>query len=138
MWRNSAVAEPSTPPGAGEKLTRGKLGEKVGSGSLFSHWKDLGLLQRVWLYAVFDILCVVYYHEEVLFWSLPQLYLQSSGFNLRDPNCHLLKPTYQSLHDPNLKQHFYRPDIHKNLKERHLITNDDMVGNTVIDILNFI
>lgn len=63
-----------------------------------------------------------------MFCLLQQLYLQSAGFNLRDPNCHLMTPTYRSLHDPCLKQHFHRPDIHKNLKERHLITNDDMVG----------
>lgn len=51
------MAEPSTRPGASGKFTRGKLGEKVGSGYLFSHRKDLGFLKRS-DYIMFLIICV--------------------------------------------------------------------------------
>ncbi|XP_041927224.1 fibrous sheath-interacting protein 2-like isoform X3 [Alosa sapidissima] len=83
MWRNSAMAEPSTRPEASGTFTRRKLGET--------------------------------------------LYLRSWDFYLRDPNCHLMKPTYHSLHDPHLNQHLHRKHIHNNLKDRNLITGDDMV-----------
>uniref|UniRef100_A0A8C5YY53 Fibrous sheath-interacting protein 2 C-terminal domain-containing protein n=1 Tax=Marmota marmota marmota TaxID=9994 RepID=A0A8C5YY53_MARMA len=39
------------------------------------------------------------------------LYQPSFGFNLNDPYCRLLEPSYKNLHDPHLKTYYKRKDI---------------------------
>ncbi|KAK6303295.1 hypothetical protein J4Q44_G00257490 [Coregonus suidteri] len=56
-----------------------------------------------------------------------KLYQPMSDFNLNDPNCHVMRPTYNSLHDPNLNEYYHQKEIHGKLKKRNLITEDDNV-----------
>ncbi|KAM6958827.1 fibrous sheath-interacting protein 2-like [Aplochiton taeniatus] len=50
-----------------------------------------------------------------------------SGFDLTDPNGHLLCSEYSILNDPNLKGYLQRKDIRQRLIDGGLITKDDKV-----------
>ncbi|XP_078066496.1 fibrous sheath-interacting protein 2-like [Mustelus asterias] len=56
-----------------------------------------------------------------------KLHQPSSEFNLTDPNLHLLKLNYQSLHDPYLNGYYRRKDILKKLKNQGLITENNKI-----------
>ncbi|MBZ3886124.1 Fibrous sheath-interacting protein 2 [Sciurus carolinensis] len=53
------------------------------------------------------------------------LYQPSFGFNLNDPYCRLLEPSYKSLHDPHLKTYYKRKDILKRLRKGGYITSNN-------------
>ncbi|XP_047391271.1 fibrous sheath-interacting protein 2-like [Sciurus carolinensis] len=55
------------------------------------------------------------------------LYQPSFGFNLNDPYCRLLEPSYKSLHDPHLKTYYKRKDILKRLRKGGYITSNNKV-----------
>ncbi|XP_035595673.2 uncharacterized protein LOC118360536 [Oncorhynchus keta] len=56
-----------------------------------------------------------------------KLYQPTSDFNLSDPNCHIMRPTYNSLHDPNLNKYYHQKEMHEKLKKRNFITKEDNV-----------
>ncbi|KAK6308381.1 hypothetical protein J4Q44_G00216520 [Coregonus suidteri] len=56
-----------------------------------------------------------------------KLYQPTSDFNLSDPNCHIMRPTYNSLHDPNLNEYYHQKEMHDKLKKRNFITKEDNV-----------
>ncbi|KAM9459406.1 uncharacterized protein ACWYII_011019 isoform 2-T4 [Salvelinus alpinus] len=56
-----------------------------------------------------------------------KLYQPTSDFNLSDPNCHIMRPTYNSLHDPNLNEYYHQKEMHEKLKKRNFITKEDNV-----------
>ncbi|XP_043561175.1 fibrous sheath-interacting protein 2-like [Chiloscyllium plagiosum] len=56
-----------------------------------------------------------------------KLHQPSCEFNLTDPNLHLLKLNYQSLHDPYLSGYYRRKDILKKLKNQGLITENNKI-----------
>ncbi|KAJ8016985.1 hypothetical protein DPEC_G00013070 [Dallia pectoralis] len=56
-----------------------------------------------------------------------KLYQPMSDFNLSDPYCHIMTPTYNTLHDPNLNEYYHQKQIHDKLKKENLITEDDKV-----------
>uniref|UniRef100_UPI00398E585E fibrous sheath-interacting protein 2-like n=1 Tax=Pristiophorus japonicus TaxID=55135 RepID=UPI00398E585E len=56
-----------------------------------------------------------------------KLHQPSSEFNLTDPNLHLLKLNYKSLHDPYLSGYYRRKDILKKLRNQGLITENNKI-----------
>ncbi|XP_015354021.1 fibrous sheath-interacting protein 2-like [Marmota marmota marmota] len=55
------------------------------------------------------------------------LYQPSFGFNLNDPYCRLLEPSYKNLHDPHLKTYYKRKDMLKRLRKGGYITSNNKV-----------
>ncbi|XP_072913665.1 fibrous sheath-interacting protein 2-like [Hemitrygon akajei] len=56
-----------------------------------------------------------------------KLHQPSSEFNLTDPNLHLLKLNYKSLHDPYLSSYYRRKDTLRKLKNQGLITENNKI-----------
>ncbi|CAH2222376.1 Hypothetical predicted protein [Pelobates cultripes] len=56
-----------------------------------------------------------------------KLYKTGPSFDLDDPQLHLMKTTYNNLHDPHLKQYYNRKKIKQRLFDGGFITSDDQV-----------
>ncbi|XP_063290334.1 fibrous sheath-interacting protein 2-like [Pelobates fuscus] len=62
-----------------------------------------------------------------------KLIKQGPSFDLEDPHCHLMKTTYNNLHDPYLKDYYQGKEVHQCLRQKGFITDDDMVVCTLKD-----
>ncbi|KAJ8378627.1 hypothetical protein AAFF_G00238390 [Aldrovandia affinis] len=56
-----------------------------------------------------------------------KLYQPTTDFVNMGPSMHIMKPSYNSLHDPHLRSYHYRRDMHTTLRKAKHITEDNEV-----------
>ncbi|KAJ8366126.1 hypothetical protein SKAU_G00149570 [Synaphobranchus kaupii] len=56
-----------------------------------------------------------------------QIFVKTDDFILSDPKMHIIKPSYNSLHDPHLRKYYHRKDMQDLLRKRNFITGEKEV-----------
>ncbi|KAG5855762.1 fibrous sheath-interacting protein 2-like [Anguilla rostrata] len=56
-----------------------------------------------------------------------QIFVKTDDFILSDPQMHIIKPSYNSLHDPHLRKYYHRKDMQTLLRKRNFITGEKEV-----------
>ncbi|CAH2277654.1 fibrous sheath-interacting 2, partial [Pelobates cultripes] len=54
-----------------------------------------------------------------------KLFKPSPSFDLEDPYCHLMRTTYNNLHDPYLKEYYQSKVPRQRIRQQGFITSDD-------------
>ncbi|KAJ8392376.1 hypothetical protein AAFF_G00075010 [Aldrovandia affinis] len=56
-----------------------------------------------------------------------KLFTKTNDFVLTDPQMHIIKPRYNSLHDPHLRKYYHRKDVQGLLRKRSFISGENEV-----------